>query len=199
MVNFSVRELHIFNTYSPAFYLISLLEIKPGKKFVYAGNAPLNTKWNQGLFHDVTYITSNPIQASELRELSERKLVIFENVEILGGSNLNQLYLEAAPKIFKYKLGFFSEGWWLRRAGDGFALEDNNLLARHMESKSSDRAALEGLFECLLRVCKDKDLTLSFYSHPCENNRAKARGFAGPFDKFIDSQMCFYGSKVQGN
>ena len=74
LVNFSVRELHIFNTYSPAFYLISLLEIKPGKKFVYAGNAPLNTKWNQGLFHDVTYITSNPIQASELRELSERKI-----------------------------------------------------------------------------------------------------------------------------
>lgn len=198
LIYVSVRELHIFNTYSPAFYLLSLLKLESAKKYVYTGNAPLNQKWNQGLFHGVTYVCSNPIQALELEEMRKQKFVILKNVEVRVGSNLSQLYLERAPKDFKYKVGFFSEGWWLRRPGDDFSLEDEELLERHVQSKVSDRAALEvQLFERLMRVCKANCLTLSFYPHPCED-RARARGFVGPFDKFIDNDICCYGSKVRG-
>lgn len=198
LINTDVRELHIFSTYSPSHYLLSLLDLDSADKYVYAGNAPLNSKWNHGVFKNINYVTSNPIQVKEIRKLNVSKSLVFYDVKILQGVNLNQLYLKDASKNINYKIGFFSEGWWLRRPGDGFTIEDPLLLKKYLDLPRNDRANTEiKLFERLLRLARDHNIPLAVYPHPSEE-RAVSKGFTSPYEDWIDDEVCFYGAKMHG-
>ena len=108
------------------------------------------------------------------------------------------LALAAMPAIQRYDVGFFSEGWWLRRDGDGFSIEDAESLRRHLLLPEQPKARMESqLFAHLARKAKDAGFSLALYLHPCEE-RATGRGFEHPYAELIDDETCFYGTKKDG-
>ena len=193
-----VAELHIFGFYNPSCYLLCSLPHQSIETYVYSGNAPLNYPHKHGYFKGLRFVVSNPSQAKEIEILNDRGDIILKDTEVLLGKNHNQSALAEMPVVQRYDVGFFSEGWWLRRDGDGFSIEDVQTLRRHLLQPKQPKARMESqLFTHLARATKDAGFSLALYLHPCEE-RAIGRGFDHPYAALIDDQTCFYGTKKDG-
>lgn len=194
----NVRELHVFGFYNPSCYLLCC-EPHPGAEiYVYSGNAPLNYPHKHGYFKGLHLVVSNPSQAKEIEILDDRGAVSLEDTQVLLGRNHHASALAAMPTAQRYDIGFFSEGWWLRRDGDGFSIEDAAMLRSHLQRPKQAKARMElMLFEHLANRAKRAGHTVALYLHPCEE-RAISRGFDHPYTRWIDDQTCFYGMKAEG-
>ena len=194
----SPKEIHLFSTYYLPFYLFINSNFGKSQLFVYMGNAPLNFVYKYGTYVNLTMVLSNVSQEKELQALIERGDIDLKYSVAVVGSNTNIDKMKGFSKTVKYRLGFFSEGWWQRNLTNGFSIEDPKSLREHLKSPFTNRASVEiKLFNYIYEYARKNRISFSLYLHPCEE-RALKNGFIPPYLEKIDDSICQLGTKESG-
>ncbi len=178
------KILHFFNTSEKDanFLYLLLKEFSEMQIFKHPSPGALIAH-NQNLMTDVIVLSSN-YQVEEFN-LKFKEIIFYKEIEIwppeYSKKYLSDNYYITNKNEYKYLLGFYSHGGWLRRK-----TKLTNALFANPEDEE----------ECLRIVAKyvnDNDLTLKIYLHPKEKKHIEeAKKY---YQLFIDeSKICYYDS-----
>jgi hypothetical protein len=183
--------LHVFSTYYLPYYLLVNSNVVSVDVFIYFGNAPLNFPYRYGCFKSTSVYFANKGQFEEAKILRDRGVLEFDSYSIATAGS--------KAKEYSWDLGFFSEGWWLRRSGDGFSIENVDALKKKLaKNRPLKAASLEfDLLGLAVNFAKENNLRLAIFLHPSEC-RMVEKGISSPYLKFIDNENIFIGENILG-